>query len=174
MDSNDPQITKEIVTSRQETLLHELAARVRVHTGLKQDQLHDKPLIILMTKSDAWSDLLDDHSPDLPILASKTADDWHGLDLERIERVSDSARRLMQRFSAEFVQGADALSSRVIYMPVSAFGAAPQQDQDTGLLGITPGDIAPNWCDVPILWALTQRSAGLVPRTDPKTAAQQA
>ena len=44
--------------SRQEPILQEAAARVRRHTGLKQTEKHNRPLIVIVTKCDAWLHLI--------------------------------------------------------------------------------------------------------------------
>jgi len=161
--SKDPQVTQELVTSRQETLLHELTQRVRRHAGLGQDEQHKAPLLVLLTKYDAWSDLLDTAPFAVPLTESKTADDWNALDIAQIENISDAIKKLMWKFSPEFVSSAEAFSSRVLFLPASAFGTTPEQDPSTGKFGIKPDKIAPIWCDVPILWTLAQRCEGLVP-----------
>lgn len=161
--SRDPQVTQELVTSRQETLLHELAQRVRRHAGLRQDEQHKAPLVVLLTKYDAWSDLLETAPFAIPLKKSYQADDWNALDMGQIEQVSEQLKQLMWKFSPEFVSSADAFSSRVLYLPASAFGSTPERDPGTGNFGISPEKISPIWCDVPILWTLAQRCEGLVP-----------
>ena len=45
-------------TVRQEMVLSEAAQRVRRYAGLQQSQKHDRPLIVVVTKFDAWKHLL--------------------------------------------------------------------------------------------------------------------
>lgn len=161
--SKDPQVTKGLVTSRQETLLHELAQRVRRHAGIGQNELHQKPLIVLLTKYDAWSDLLHDPPFAIPLMESQKLEGWHALDIAKIESTSAAIRKLMWKVSPEFVASAEAFSKRVLYLPASAFGAAPDEDGESGKFGMRPENINPIWCDVPILWTLSQRCEGLVP-----------
>jgi hypothetical protein len=49
----------------------------------------------------------------------------------------------------------------VIFIPVSALGASPEIDPDTGLLGIRPNDVSPIWAEVPLLYLLSR--SGLIP-----------
>jgi hypothetical protein len=151
------------VTSRQETILHELAHRVRKHSGLGQNERHKKPLIVVLTKFDAWSDLVEGIPFALPLRHHKEVDDWSALDLQQIELVSSRLRELMWRFTPELVAAADAFSEQVLFVPASSFGHGPQKDQQTGAVGISPNRIDPVWCEVPVLWTLAKRCEGLIP-----------
>lgn len=160
--TNDPQVKDEPVTTRQETILHELAVRVRRHAGLGESQKHKKPLIVGVTKYDAWSKLLGDYTLDLPTQQGNGTV-LHGLDLAEIERVSQRLRALLWKISPELVSSAESFSEQVLYVPVSALGKTPEADGSSGKLGVRPKDICPRWCEVPILWTLCQRCPGLIP-----------
>ena len=43
---------------RQDTILVEATQRVRRHAGLRDDELHKQPLIVVVTKWDSWAELL--------------------------------------------------------------------------------------------------------------------
>ncbi len=59
-----------IAPSQQITILNEVAKRVREYKGLKPTELYDSPLIIVLTKYDAWSHLLDKTDESDPWLRS--------------------------------------------------------------------------------------------------------
>jgi hypothetical protein len=166
--TNDPQVVTALETRRQEAVFHELVDRVRRHAGLHQYQKHSRPLVIIVTKFDVWSSLLD--SGDLP---SPWAPAGNGglsvLDLPAIDSVSNRVRGMLWEFSPEMVSAAEAFSDRVHYIPVSATGCSPELDPSTGkLLGIRPRDISPVWVEVPLLVALARWGGGMIPYKTPK------
>jgi hypothetical protein len=147
--------------SRQETVLQEAAARIRRQTGLLQSDKHDRPLTVVLTKFDVWSHLFSDI--DLP-------EPWlHvgglvGLDLSRIDKVSQEARTLLADVCPEVVEAAEELASNVTYMPVTALGLSPVLDlEGQGLACVRPRDIRPVWVTIPVLNSLCRTTPGLVP-----------
>ncbi|TWT35594.1 hypothetical protein KOR34_04870 [Posidoniimonas corsicana] len=161
--SQDPQVVGGLETRRQEAVFHELVDRVRRHAGLHQNEKHRRPLVVIVTKYDVWKPMLgecDLPDPWLPVPGSALS----GLDVPRIEGVSDQVRELLWRFTPEMVSAAEAFSDRVTYIPVSATGCSPVVDEDSGQIsGIRPRDINPIWTEVPLLLALAKWGAGMVP-----------
>ena len=162
--THDPQILEQPVTSRQETVLHEVAARIRKHTQTKQGEKHPQPLIVIVTKYDAWWPLLgEEHLPapwsDSPRQGSCP------FDLRAVEKVSARLRALLWRLCPEIVGGAEAFSQRVVFVPVSATGCPPQCDPATGALGVRPRDLKPMWVETPLLYALARWGGGIVAST---------
>ena len=115
----------------------------------------------MSTKFDAWKSLLGDYDLALPANAGNGVN-MHGLNLEEIKAVSERLRALLWRVSPELVTSAESFCETVLYMPASATGNPPEVDKETGQLGISPRNINPGWCEVPILWTLTNRCPGLV------------
>jgi hypothetical protein len=146
---------------RQEMVLSEAAQRVRRHTGLTQSQKHDRPLHVVVTKFDSWKHLL--AGVTLPAaLIVNTANNRAAVNLEGIEAVSKIVRALLWKVSPEIVAAAESFSSQVLYTPVSATGCGPEIDPATGALGFRPKDMKPIWAEVPILYALSRWTQGLV------------
>jgi hypothetical protein len=145
--------------NRQESVLLEAAARVRRHTGLSQNARHPRPLIVVLTKFDAWSGLLDDPSRHEPLVRQCGL---LALDLDRVKARSEAARRLMLELCPEVVGAAESFARHVVYVPVSALGHAPVGHPETGQPAIRPRDILPIWVTVPLLFALAGYSPGLV------------
>jgi hypothetical protein len=160
--SNDPQMGDRARTSRQETILLEAADRVRRYTGLGQTARHERPLMIVVTKFDAWSTLLEDERLTSPWVATKH-DKLCALDMTQIESISDRVRSLLGRLTPELVAAAEGFASNVIYVPVSSLGRAPEVDAQSGLLGIRPRDLQPTWAEVPFLYAMARWMGGLIP-----------
>jgi hypothetical protein len=147
-------------TSRQESVLHEAAARVRRHTGSAHRDKHDRPLIVVVTKFDAWQHLLTGWS---------ARDPWEqkgvlaGVDLVRVEAVSDGLRELMLEVCPEVVAAAENFAQRVVYVPVSALGTKPSTLPQAGKQAVRTADIRPTWVTVPLLYSLARWVPGIIP-----------
>ena len=165
--SNDPQMGERARTSRQETILLEAGDRIRRYTGLAQNARHSRPLVIVVTKFDAWSALLKDE---------KLGDPWvptghpnlNALNVEQIDAVSARVKAVLARLTPELVAAAEGFAEQVIYIPVSALGRSPEVDAKTGLLGIRPRDLRPLWTEVPLLYAMARWMGGIIPFTRPR------
>ncbi len=140
----------EKVIARQETVLFEAAARIRRLRGLSQREKIDRPVLILVTKADAWGSL---------IKLNRT-DPWRAAGgnfpayLAFLEATSASLRNLLTKLCPELIHAAEGLSHTVLYLPVSALGTSPHTDAATRKPAICPGDIKPFWVTAPFLYAL--------------------
>ena len=146
---------------RQDTILLEAIQRVRRHAGLREDELHQRPMIIVVTKWDSWKNLLPgiSNTPpfhSVPDMASKA------LDGKRIEEVSQKLGDLLRKFTPEIVAAAEGFAKHLTFIPVSATGHSPEIDPQTGSFGMRPRNIAPYWVEVPMLYALSRWCPGLV------------
>jgi len=163
--------------ARQEPILQEAATRVRRYSGLRQTEKHNRPLIVVLTKCDAWSHLLEEDDPPEPWreVPQGTLDTdgqrapFHALDTDLIERRSQAARQLLLRVCPEIVTAAEGFAEEVIYVPASAVGSQAEVDQESGLLSIRPGETCPYWVTVPYLYALCRTTSGLVPSVSRKS-----
>ncbi len=168
--SSDPQMTRRSTrlnreaSVRQDTILLEAIQRVRRHAGLRDDQLHQRPLIIVVTKWDSWRGLLPDVSHEEPyrVLADQPVD---ALNLEQIHRASQAVGELLGELCPEIVTAAEGFAQNLLFVPVSATGRSPEVDPDSGVLGIRPRDMAPYWAEVPLVYALHHATHGLVGAT---------
>lgn len=154
---------------RQESILSEAAIRFRKHAGLSAYQKCDRPLLVLVGKSDIWSPLIADE--DLvtePIVsdAGEAAGAGGGhlsvLDLDRIERISQKVRRLLLELTPEVVSNAEDFSDEVFYIPVSALGHSPEKYPDRNGLLIKPKDVQPRWVTIPLLYSYARWATGLI------------
>ena len=165
--SEDPQMKHRVnrlvreASVRQDTILLEAIQRVRRHAGLREDELHQRPMIIVVTKWDSWRSLLPDVSrrdPYFDVEGQKT----RTLDLDRIQNASEKVGTLLHTLCPEVVAAAHGFANELTFIPVSATGVSPELDPQTGSLGIRPRDMKPYCVEVPLLYALATRCRGLV------------
>lgn len=167
--TNDPQMLGVARTTRQETVLAEAADRVRRFGGLGQSEQHSAPLIVVVTKFDAWSQLMGIQRLDLArALKTDHNSGASALDLGRVEELSSRVRSMLWQFSPEIVSAAEGFAKQVLFIPVSALGCSPELDARTGMLGVRPGSVAPMWAEVPLLYALCRWMKGLIPYVVPR------
>jgi hypothetical protein len=171
--------------SRQEPILQEIAGRIRRYTGLRHDEKHTHPLVVILTKFDAWSHLLDlqergepwrtvkstaDSVPTEPgTSARKYSGKRAALDVDLVEERSRQARKLMRKLCPEIVNAAEAFARHVVYVPVSALGWHTHSDDRSHSLSIRPCDAEPYWVTVPLLYAMARWMPGLIPVIQRKT-----
>jgi hypothetical protein len=149
---------------RQDTILLEAIQRVRRFAGLREDQLHQRPLTIVVTKWDSWRALLPDLSNEAPYV-SVNGSSVKALDGKRLQKVSDAVCQMLRKHTPEIVAAAEGFAQHLNFVPVSATGHAPQLDPASGMLGIRPRDISPYWVEVPMLAALSRWCPGLIGTT---------
>jgi hypothetical protein len=146
--------------SRQETILNEAAARIRRHAGLSHGTKYDRPMIVILSKFDEWSHLLD-HDAGEPW---KSQGNMTGVDVERIERTSVRLQQILMHYCPETVAAAEAFAKNITYIAVSSLGGQVEVDTTTGLRAIRPKNIQPHWVTVPLLYALSRVQPSLIPR----------
>ena len=162
--SKDPQLQSHARTLRQDTILMEAALRIRQYAGLPAGERLDKPLLVLVSKSDVWKDLIEEDIATDPYIGVEPPEgDLSGIDFDRIRRASKQVRELLLRLTPEFVAVAEDAYRHVVYFPVSALGQSPEaMDHDPAALGIRPKDIHPRWVTVPMVYAFGKWSTGLI------------
>ncbi len=166
--TNDPQFRDDQQSSftrsplRQESVLGEMIKRTRTYMGLHSVQKYDRPLIIIVSKLDAWRDLLPDVSLRNPWARSSKTNTNVFLP-DKVREVSQSVRALLKKLIPDMVSMVDQFASDVTFIPVSATGSPPIQDQATGNWGFKVNDIKPIWVEVPMLYALSQSIEGFFP-----------
>lgn len=148
-------------TARQEIVFHEMVNRFRSLRGMGSTEKTDVPLVVILTKYDAWSQLIPDLNLDRPVRTRP--DGWSAIDLDRVTAVSDRVRSYFYDVSPELVTSAESFSRKVYFIPVSATGCGPVTDETTGITGVRPRDVEPIWCDIPLTLILTNQGQGLIP-----------
>ncbi len=157
--SSDPQITSHSKAFRQDTVLLEVAARIRRDSGLGSDDKLKQSLTVIVSKSDVWGRLLSDEDIRTdPYLADTRADGavLGRIDKDRVERVSARIEHLMQETVPEFVIAASESAQRVLYVPVSATGCSPHIEQSSGMMKFSAGELQPWWVTVPFVYEISR------------------
>lgn len=154
LDRPDPQF-ETLVNDQQDVILAEMRSRIQSLRHLRLGQRVETPLALLVGKCDVWMHLLGENPFQNPL-----RDGW--LDADAIADNSHRVRELMVGTCPSVVANAEALSSRVTFFPVSAFGHAPVK--------VGPGDYVPDpsrlrpiLAEVPVLWILSGVCPGLIP-----------
>jgi hypothetical protein len=159
--SQDPQLSGARRPQRQETILREAALRIRRYASLGPNQRLDRPLLVLVAKSDVWAPLL----PDVDITTEPIAERPGAsatVDVRRVEMVSGKIKELLKGLAPEFVAAAEEFGQHVIYVPVSALGGAPELGAGSTALGIRPRNVKPTWVTVPVLYTFAKWATGLI------------
>ena len=160
--TSDPQMGEHGWTHRQDQVLSEAASRIRVHRGMAQHERYKRPLVVVVTKYDAWQSLLNNRDLRIQHVVRKTRDGLSALDIDAIRAISNEVRQMLSKYAPEVVSAAEGFSQDVTYLPVSALGCPPTLDKGTGALGIRPADIKPLFAELPILYALHRSARGLI------------
>ncbi|MCH2211282.1 MAG: hypothetical protein MK110_08260 [Fuerstiella sp.] len=162
--STDPQMGERGWNFRQDKILLEAESRIRAQTGLRQADRDSRPLIIVVTKYDAWNSLMD--SSDIPpdYFLRTTRSGKTALDIDRLERMSAKLRKLMAELAPEFVSAADGFSKDVTYIAASALGQGPEliKTDDREEFIVRPADIKPVWTEIPLLYAIYRTVPGMI------------
>ncbi len=174
--SQDPQWTQKLENPvLQNTLLDNAANRLRSLRGMSLQERYGGPLVVVITKLDAWQCLLPDavrgqllsmnfFSPSSPGSSVSV------LRADLVKRLSDAMRVLLQQLAPEIVNAATAYSTDVTYIPVSATGCNVKPltnlegTSPTGgyAFGVSPRSIQPKWCELPLLVGLSKAKVPLV------------
>lgn len=165
--SDDPQMRlrnerlQRETSVRQDTVLLEAISRVRRHAGLREDEQHQRPMIIVVTKWDSWKSLLPGVSDDPPYF-DIPGQPVRTIDSDRVRKTSAAVEKLLLELCPEIAAAAQGFARDLVFVPVSATGVSPEIDNETGGLGIRPRDIKPYWVEVPLLYAFATWSRGLI------------
>lgn len=159
--SADPQLFGTANVERQEMILTEAAMRVRRYAGLAPGKKHERPLIIVVAKSDVWGHLLNADLTTEPLVANALGE-LSAVNIARVETVSAQLRKLLLQVTPEFVAAAEDFCQHVVYVPVSVFANPPQRVDGQTQLMIRPKDVKPRWVTVPLLYLFAKWTTGLI------------
>ena len=163
--TDDPQMAEHGWTHRQDQVLLEAAARIRSQTSLAQSQKTKQPLIVVLTKFDAWCSLAGKPILKAGWVIKSNGEAQAGFDVEHLLSISGQMRSILNKHAPELVTAAEGISEQVTYVPVSALGHGPEltETSERKLLGVRPGKIRPMWSEIPLIFALQQGVKGLIP-----------
>ena len=151
----------------QSTILTEMISRIKTHSRMAGNERIKIPLIIVLTKLDAWKQLTkftDDYSPWNPTPNVPT----HFYNVGKVEKRSQELRTLLNKLIPELVGTAEASAEKVTYIAVSATGCAPElgevpQGGGERPLLCRPANIKPIWIEVPFFQAQLMAGKYCVP-----------
>ena len=140
---------------RQDLVLTETFARVRHHRSRHAADDLDVPLILVLSKADAWSKAAHIDLSVEPYLPSG------GLDFAALKKTDHALRSLLEGACPEFMTAVRAASSRVLIVPCSALGPCATADVGADIgggvtrgVGVRPSQIRPQWASVALLASL--------------------
>jgi hypothetical protein len=139
------------VNIRQDLVLTETFARVRHHRSRHAADHLDVPLILVLSKADAWSAGAKIDLSVEPYLPNG------GLDFAALKKMDRALRPILESACPEFMTAVRAASSRVLIVPCSALGPCATSITGAGALqgaGVRPSEICPQWASVSLLTAL--------------------
>ncbi len=170
---NDPQMNAasadvEVRRSNvnQSTILTEMISRIKTHSRLAGSERIKTPLLIVLTKLDAWKQLVDFPHYDQPWNPVQNAP-IYVYNAKRVEQYSQKLRTLLLDLIPDLVGTAEANAEKVVYIGVSATGTAPEIG-DPGPDGkrplqYRPANIKPIWVEVPFFHAQIMAEKYCVP-----------
>ena len=144
------------VGTRQETILSEAASRIRKHLGISTKKLHDRPLVIVLGKADAWiHNIPEVNLKEEPFKVAEEGS-HQKLDSKLIRSTSNSCEQWLKEHCPEFVAAAHGFCKDVTFIPVSATGCSPElvTTGKSNFYGVRPSQISPQWVTVPFLYCL--------------------
>ena len=150
---------------RQDMILAEMIRRTRLYRNMNSTERYTNPVVVVVTKLDAWKQLLPEtnfQSPWSPV--KNTA--MYVLRKKRIQAVSDAVRELFHRNLPEITGMIEQFASDVTYIPISATGSPPIVDPATHENGFRNRDINPIWAEIPVLYALSRSTQGNIMMVD--------
>jgi hypothetical protein len=177
MQVRDQEFSREAAVL-QHTILLTAATRMKRLRGLAESDRHDGPLVVILTKLDAWTALIPDGEALLrtkymqPLSGSQTGGEpLNAYVPHAVRRVSDVLRSVLLTHAPEIVSAAEGFSSNVTYVACSATGRNVQAfegaDRNDVAFGIRPRDVKPFWCDLPFLIGLHQNGLSCLPIAAP-------
>ena len=137
---------------RQDTLLSEMAARIRRHLGFRGETQLSRPLLFGISKAD----MLRERLPlDADLYVRKESDGTFALDFDALRSVSRATEAFMDEIAPEVVATAHDIAGEVWFVPFSALGHNPMQE------GVRPADVKPVYSELPVVFTLARK--GLLP-----------
>ncbi|MDR2344899.1 MAG: hypothetical protein LBE18_02430 [Planctomycetaceae bacterium] len=169
---NDPQMNAsmggDVRRSKvnQSTVLTEIITRIKTQSHLAADEKIKTPIIIVLTKYDAWNQLADFPTYNNPWLRAKKIP-TSVYDVNCVNEYSQILRKLLLDLIPDLVGTAEANAEKVTYIAVSATGTPPEigmpdNDGKRPLL-YRPANIKPVWVEVPFFHAQTLAGKYCVP-----------
>ena len=162
--SDDPQLELAVHTPVQQIqILGEMIKRIRQHRNMSATERFHKPLIVVVGKFDVWNRLIPDVNLREPYSRLEhQGESCYVLRTDYVKKMSAQVRALLLERIPNFVTTAESFAEEVVYIPTSATGVSPTYDEKNGVLGFRPKDMKPIWITIPMLYALSRTTKGVV------------
>lgn len=166
-ESNDPQLQKDTFEAftrsplRQEMVLSEVIKRTRSEMGLLSRDKYPYPFIVVVTKYDAWKELMPTFRERSPWARAFKSQKIIFLD-NMVQMASSTLRSLLKKVLPEMVTQIEDFASNVTYIPVSATGGPPVFNEKTQEWGFRVNNLKSIWVEVPLLYAISQTTHGII------------
>ncbi len=172
--SKDPQVYDDsgmrVSTLRQDSVFAETAKRVRAHNNIPSYQKFDRPLVVIVSKADVWRRLVPSLDLNVEPVAPFKYRDFNVCALRNdvVRHASQLTRNMLMKYAPEFISSVESFASDVVYIPVSATGVSPVVDQNDAEKsgGFRASEIRPIWIDVPMIYAISRLTKGLIVTVD--------
>lgn len=150
---------------RQELVFTEAVSRIRRLRGLDPASPISIPIVVALTKADAWADEAlgaDWHEVSLPADASER----RAALIARVRAIHERCIAALGATSPEFLNASKALADRVWFVPVSSLGTSPLALPGGGFR-LRARDIRPRWPEMPFVLAMALADQGGLPPLAP-------
>lgn len=154
---DDPQVYDASKLCNQETLLAEMISRIRRYKGMKATEKYPNTLVVAVAKYDMWKNLLTDNISTINPWVYNEDEMTYSLDYNIIANVSYHVREILLQVSPEIVATSESFALKVLFIPESSLGHAPERDDSSGIIGVRPDTITPIWAEVPLLILLASQ-----------------
>ena len=143
---------------QQDVILSELEVRVKQNRNISIAEKIDAPVAVMIGKCDILKEQLDWDRIKWPV-RDKT------LDLDVVRANSEMLREYLMDMHPSIVANAEALSTKVCFFPVSAFGHSPNtiKNGEQEFIAPDPDKLDPVMVEIPTLWVISQVEPDLVP-----------
>jgi hypothetical protein len=145
----------------QDTILEEMANRIRDYRKLQRKAPIDIRLMVVVTKSDSWRHRIKGQNLINEPFLNFNVENRKVLDVPRIQTASLAIQEMLAKYSPSIVNKAQAFSDH-LFVPVTSLGFLPQDDPRTNLPSLEPCNIKPNWVTIPLL--MCDELKDLIPR----------
>ncbi|MFP6855053.1 MAG: hypothetical protein VB980_04660, partial [Opitutales bacterium] len=158
---DDPQFALDPSGKRldqQDIIMAELEIRVKQNQNISISEKVDVPMAVMVGKCDILEDHMDWDLIRDPITENR-------LDMEILESNSSILRNFLMDMHPSIVANSEALSNKVRFFPVSAFGHSPStfKHGEQEFIAPDPDKIDPIMIEVPTIWVLSEIVPDLVP-----------
>lgn len=148
-------------TRRQDDYIHEAARRIRKFARMRETDKFRSPLIVVLTKCDAWWPVLGVPRPGNPWVRPAGAR-FSALDVSAIQNVSQLCAQRLRQTCPRVTNALEGFANDIVYVPVSATGWNTTFDAK-GKPAIRQGeDEERHWPAVPFLYALRRIAPNLM------------